>query len=265
MQSKDEIGFRLKNWSPSIGCAWASAGCDRCYARAMAERFRQEGRAGYELGFSYREIFERLSIPLKTKKASIFFLSAMSDIFYEGASLGFLEAVLEVIKKTPQHQYQLLTKRPLRMAEFFATRQVPKNLWLGVSVEDMNASWRVDVLRQIDCGLRWINCEPLIGSLANINLDKISWVRAGGENGALARVCEPFWISELALACEKKRVAFYFAGFGSAVKGAGELALLKSKLEFRHFQIQKATKSPTRQEYPHFCDPTSLFGDFSHF
>lgn len=138
----------------------------------------------------------------------------MSDIFHERASDEFLEALFRVISISSQHQFLVLTKRASKMKEFFKTREVPANAWLGVSVESDKFIHRADELREIKTKNRWINCEPLLGCVASLNLSGISWCRAGGESGARARECRSSWAYELALKCSTSGVPFYFAGFG---------------------------------------------------
>lgn len=246
MQKAKDMPYKFANFSPSIGCSLVSAGCDNCYARSIALRLKQRGNAEYANGFSYKELWHRLEQPLKVKKPTIFFLSAMSDIFFERASNEFLDALFDVIRRTPHHQYQLLTKRANRMARYFDSHEVPLNLWLGVTVEVASSLWRMEQLKQINSTMRWICCEPLLEPLGDLNLNGIDWVVVGAESGARARMCEPKWVLDIKRQCDLKGVAFYFRGWGDSGGSKKPLAKLLEPIEdFRY--------------YPDFKDMTRLF------
>ncbi|BCX79075.1 DUF5131 family protein [Campylobacter sp. 19-13652] len=246
MQKAKDLPYKFANFSPSIGCVPISLGCAHCYARTIALRLKKRGNAEYKDGFSYKELWHRLEQPLLVKRPTIFFMSAMSDLFFESASEGFLDALFDVIRRTPHHQYQLLTKRPERMQQYFSTHKAPLNLWLGVTVEVATSKWRMEILRQIECAMRWICCEPLLSSLGDLNLNGIDWVVAGAESGYGARACEPEWMLEIKRQCDAQGVAFYFRGWGdSGADKKPKARLLEPIDEFRF--------------YPFFKDATSLF------
>lgn len=130
-----KIEWTEATWNPSTGCNKVTAGCKHCYAETMAKRLKAMGASGYENGFEFTLMPERLEIPYKIKRPTKFFVNSMSDLFHEKMPFDFLDSVFEVIRKTPQHSYQILTKRELIMEDYFSTRKVPDNVWLGVTVE----------------------------------------------------------------------------------------------------------------------------------
>src|SRR5690554_3152564 len=133
MSSYSEIEWTEQTWNPVTGCTKVSPGCKHCYAEVMAQRLQAMGAPGYEDGFALRLMPERLQQPLKRKKPTTFFVNSMSDLFHEGVPDSYIEKVMNVIRQTPQHTYQILTKRAERLPVFFRARKVPDNVWLGVS------------------------------------------------------------------------------------------------------------------------------------
>ena len=139
----------------------------------------------------------------------------MSDLFQENVPFVFIDQVLKTIRETPQHRYQLLTKRSERMAEYFATRDVPANVWLGVTVECQATRLRIDVLRNVPATIRFISCEPLIEDLGKLNLSGIDWVIVGGESGPNARPMKEEWVLNIKRQVEAEGAAFFFKQWGT--------------------------------------------------
>src|SRR5262245_1261537 len=133
MSAKSNIEWTESTWNPVTGCTKVSPGCKHCYAEAMAERLQAMGAPGYENGFKLQLHPSRLILPLKRKKPTVYFVNSMSDLFHEGIPIDYLDQIFGVIRQTPQHTYQLLTKRPEKAEEYFRQREVPANAWLGVS------------------------------------------------------------------------------------------------------------------------------------
>lgn len=210
-----KLNFAFKTWNPTIGCSKVSAGCLHCYAEAFATRLQRLGSEIYKDGFKFKMLPERLNEPLANKKPTIYFVNSMSDLFCEQISLEFLDAIMQVITRSPRHQYQILTKRTARMHEYFCTRPVPPNAWLGTTVEHEHTAGRIELLRSIDAPIRWLSCEPLLSDLSRLNLRSIDWLVAGGESGANARAAKPEWITSLRDSCERQGVAFYFHQWGA--------------------------------------------------
>ncbi len=173
------------------------------------------GTPGYENGFALRLIEERLSDPMKRKKATIYFVNSMSDLFHEKVPSEYIDRVMDVISQTPQHSYQILTKRAARMARYFKTRAVPSNAWLGVSVENRRHGVpRIDHLRKVDAKIRFLSVEPLLEDVGDLDLSNIHWVIVGGESGAKARPMKPEWADAVRIQCAEQDVAFFFKQWG---------------------------------------------------
>lgn len=145
-----KIKWTEATWNPSIGCDKISSGCKNCYAEVMAKRLRAMRAPDYENGFKFKILPERLNAPLKIRKPTKFFVNSMSDLFHEEMPYDFLDKVFDTISRTPQHTYQILTKREENLAEYFQNRVVPSNVWLGVTVESASQKKRIGFLRNID-------------------------------------------------------------------------------------------------------------------
>lgn len=217
MATQSKIEWTEQTWNPVTGCTKVSPGCKHCYAEVMAKRLQAMGTPGYEEGFSKVSLMEdRLDQPLMRKKATMYFVNSMSDLFHERVPFSFIDKVMGTIDKTPQHVYQILTKRAGRMREYFETRSVPDNAWLGVSVEDKKYGRpRIAELQTIRAKTRFLSIEPLLEDLGQIRLRGIHWVIVGGESGQKARPMEKDWVIRLRDQCDAKGVDFFFKQWGS--------------------------------------------------
>ena len=215
MATTSKIEWTEQTWNPTTGCTKISPGCAHCYAETMAFRLQAMGANGYENAFKLRVIPERLNDPLKRKKPTVYFVNSMSDVFHEGVPFEYIDLIFETIAKTPHHTYQILTKRADRMAEYFASRNVPQNAWLGVSVEDKKYGVpRIDYLRKVNSHIRFLSVEPLLEDVGELNLKDIHWVIVGGESGGKARPMKPEWAESIRDQCEEAGVAFFFKQWG---------------------------------------------------
>ena len=161
-----KIEWTEKTWNPSAGCTKVSSGCKNCYAETMAKRLQGSGVVGYENGFKFNTVPSRLNDPLKRKKPTVYFVNSMSDIFHEDMPEDYLDRIFDVIKNTPQHTYQILTKRADRMLQYLSVRAIPKNIWLGVSVENRKEGLpRIDKLRNLKASVLFLSVEPLLEDL----------------------------------------------------------------------------------------------------
>ena len=184
MSARSKIEWTEHSWNPVTGCTKLSAGCKHCYAEVLAKRLKAMRTPGYENGFKLALHPERLNDPLKRKKPTVFFVNSMSDLFHEKIPYSFIDSVFETIYRTTDHRYQVLTKRPDIMLDYFATRSIPDNAWLGTSVENKKHGLpRVPLLRKIDAKIRFLSIEPLLEDLGEFNLSDMSWVIVGGEFG----------------------------------------------------------------------------------
>ncbi len=211
-----KIEWTEQTWNPSAGCTKISAGCKNCYAEIMANRLQAMNVEGYENGFQFNTVPSRLNEPLKKKKPTIFFVNSMSDIFHEQMPNEYLDKIFNVIKNTPQHTYQVLTKRAERMFEYLSKREIPKNIWLGVTVENKKDGLpRIDKLRKLNATVLFLSIEPLLEDLEKINLENIDWVIVGGESGTRARPMDENWVLNIKNQCEDNDIAFFFKQWGT--------------------------------------------------
>lgn len=216
MSTKSNIEWTEFTWNPATGCTKISPGCKHCYAEVMAERLQAMGAPGYENGFKLQLHPDRLTQPLKRKKPTTYFVNSMSDLFHEDIPFEYLDQVFDIIRQTPHHTYQILTKRPEKAAEYFQQRIVPSNAWLGVSVEDKKYGLpRIDILRRVDAATRFLSVEPLLEDLGMFDLTGIYWVIVGGESGTKARPMKPEWVEGIASQCIAAGTAFFFKQWGA--------------------------------------------------
>ncbi|WEF25824.1 DUF5131 family protein [Paracoccus sp. S3-43] len=226
--SETAIEWTDSTWNPVAGCTIMSAGCTNCYAMQMARRLEAMGvdkYTGLTRQSGSRTIWngkiiedERaLDIPLRWKKPRKVFVNSMSDLFHSDVSPSFVSKVWDVMAQTPHHSYQILTKRPDRMAEFAALdgfRTLP-NVWLGTSVENAAVLHRIESLREVSAAIRFISFEPLIGPVGDVDLSGIDWAIVGGESGPKARPILEGWIDEVHDACRRSGTAFFFKQWGT--------------------------------------------------
>lgn len=210
-----DIEWTEQTWNPITGCTKVSPGCKHCYAEVMAKRLQAMGVRGYENGFQLSLMPDRLRQPLKRKKPTTYFVNSMSDLFHEAVPDQYIIDILDVMWETPQHTYQVLTKRAERMTAFCTGITLPPNLWLGVSVEDKKYGVpRIDALKAVDASVLFLSAEPLLEDLGKLDLDGINWVIVGGESGKGARPMQPEWADNIRLQCEDQGVAFFFKQWG---------------------------------------------------
>lgn len=215
MATQSTIEWTEQSWNPTTGCTKVSPGCKNCYAEVMARRLHAMGTPGYENEFNLTVHENRLSQPLLRKKPTVYFVNSMSDLFHEDVTDEFLDKVLAVIENTPQHTYQILTKRADRLPVYFKNRKCPDNVWLGVSVEDRKYGVpRIDYLRQVNAKIRFLSVEPLLEDVGRMDLTGIQWVIVGGESGHKARPMKPEWVIKIQQQCEESDVAFFFKQWG---------------------------------------------------
>lgn len=215
MTTQSTIEWTEQTWNPVTGCTKISPGCKHCYAETMARRLKAMGVHGYENGFDLTLLPDRLRQPLERRKPTIYFVNSMSDLFHEEIPDAYIRKVFDIIKQTPQHTYQILTKRAHRLSEFFNTYEAPQNAWLGVSVEDKKYGIpRIEALRNVPVRIRFLSVEPLLEDLGLIDLQEIQWVIVGGESGPMARPMKQDWVLNIKRQCEQQNVAFFFKQWG---------------------------------------------------
>lgn len=223
MSDGSAIEWTEATWNPTTGCDRVSAGCDHCYAMTLSKRLKAMGASKYQNdgdprtsgpGFGVTIHPAALSVPYRWTEPRLVFVNSMSDLFHAKVPIGFVRDVLAVIADTPQHTYQLLTKRSRRLRNVAGRLDWPDNLWVGVSVENADALHRVDDLRQVPAAVRFLSCEPLLGPLAGLDLTNIGWVIAGGESGPGHRPVDEAWVRGIRDACVAAEVPFFFKQWG---------------------------------------------------
>lgn len=230
MADKSTIEWTEATWNPTTGCDRISSGCDNCYALTLAKRLKAMGSAKYQNdgdprtsgpGFGVTLHGDVLDVPLRWREPRTVFVNSMSDLFHARVPLDYVRRVFDVMAATPRHTYQVLTKRASRLARLAPQLAWPANVWMGVSVESTGELHRVDSLRTVPAAVRFVSAEPLLGSLAGIDLDGIHWLIAGGESGPRARPVQPGWVRELRDHCVQSETAFFFKQWGGRTPKAG--------------------------------------------
>jgi protein gp37 len=237
MGQKSKIEWTDATWNPTTGCTKISVGCDNCYAYALAngrllEAYRRrlpviQSPENIEDPFSVRVWPERLREPAKWKDPRMIFVNSMSDLFHVDVPEAFVRQIFEVMLSADHHIYQVLTKRPARMVRFFRrnralfpTGEVPEHIWMGTSVENQEAAYRVDHLRSLPARVRFLSCEPLLGPLS-LDLTGIHWVIGGGESGIGYRKCNADHARLLREQCVGAGVPFFWKQWGGRTPKAG--------------------------------------------
>ena len=223
MGTRSRIEWTEMTWNPVTGCDRVSPGCDHCYALTMARRLKAMGAPGYQNdgnpvtsgpGFQLTMHPKLLDQPTTWSGSRMVFVNSMSDLFHAHVTLDFIRDVFDVIRETPQHTYQVLTKRSLRLKRLADKLDWPANVWMGVSVEDADHLARIDHLREVPAAVRFLSCEPLLGPLDGLDLEGIGWVIAGGESGAGHRPLDVEWVRDIRDNCNCAGVPFFFKQWG---------------------------------------------------
>ena len=237
MANRTGIEWTNVTWNPVTGCTQVSAGCDNCYALTLSHRLlkshytkqapQNDSPENRLDPFAVRLWPDRLPDPYAWKGRQRVFVNSMGDLFHVDVPEAFVRAVFEVMLNLPQHTFQVLTKRPSRMARFvqrneglFVGGVVPPHIWLGTSIEDSRVAYRADHLRRVSAAVRFLSCEPLIGPVT-VDLSGINWVIAGGESGLHFRPLDLEWVRQLRDDCRRHRVAFFFKQVGGRTPKAG--------------------------------------------
>lgn len=227
--AESAIEWTEVTWNPSTGCDRTSPGCDNCYALTLAKRLQAMGQPKYQNdgdprtsgpGFALTLHPDVVNAPRRWTGSRTVFVNSMSDLFHERVPLGFIQDVFEVMAETPQHQYQVLTKRAKRLATIAHELPWPSNVWMGVSVENQRYAFRLDHLREVPAAIRFVSAEPLLGPL-DLDLGGMDWLIVGGESGQRARPIDAEWVRALRDAATEAHVAFFFKQWGGRTPKAG--------------------------------------------
>jgi protein gp37 len=224
------IEWTEATWNPTTGCDRMSSGCDHCYALTLAKRLKAMGSAKYQTdgdprtsgpGFGVALHPTVLDVPRRWREPRLVFVNSMSDLFHARVPLAFVLQVVEIMRETPQHTYQLLTKRARRLRRLSEHIDWPANVWVGTSVESEEELHRVSDLGHVDVAVRFLSLEPLLGALPGLDLSGVAWVIVGGESGPHARPVDPAWVRELRDLAIAERVPFFFKQWGGRTPKTG--------------------------------------------
>ena len=237
MRTRSAIEWTDSTWNPVTGCTPVSAGCDNCYAQALAQVRLRDGylrrlpviqnQNNLEDPFAVRLWPERMSQPQQWRNPRMIFVNSMSDLFHVDIPEHYVREIFKVMLQVDRHIYQVLTKRPgralrfyARNADLFAHGPIPPHIWIGATVENQDTAFRVDQLRQIPAAVRFLSCEPLL-SKVELDLAGIHWVIVGGESGPEFRPMEPEWVKNVHEQCRRANVPFFFKQWGGRTPKAG--------------------------------------------
>jgi protein gp37 len=218
MATKSTIEWTEMTWNPVTGCSKVSEGCRHCYAERMALRLRAMGNRRYVNGFEVTLHDDLVDLPRTYRQPRVIFVNSMSDLFHEDVPEEFIARVFDTMVACPQHTFQVLTKRSRRLKEMGSRLPWPKNVWIGVSVEDARVLGRIEDLREVPAAVRFLSCEPLLGPMEDLDLKGIGWVIVGGESGPGARPMKSEWVESILKQCKKAKVAFFFKQWGGTRK-----------------------------------------------
>ena len=205
-------------WNPVTGCTKISPGCKHCYAERMAKRLKMMGQTNYRNGFEITLQPHMLELPLKWKTPKRIFVNSMSDLFHTDVPFSYIEKVFDIMRQAHWHQYQVLTKRSERLLELSSQLECAPQIWMGVSVENIDFLRRIDDLRKTDAHVKFLSLEPLLGPLHKLNLGGIDWAIVGGESGPGARPIDGAWVTDIRDQCVRAGVAFFFKQWGGVQK-----------------------------------------------
>ena len=213
-----KIEWTDATWNPVTGCNKISPGCKHCYAERLSKRLKATGMAKYRNGFAVTLHPDTLDIPLRWRKPRSIFVNSMSDLFHVDVPDEFIAQVFDVMTRAHWHRYQILTKRPERVAKLNSKLPWPSQIWMGASIESQDYIQRIDWLRETDAAIKFLSLEPLLGPLPNLDLDGIDWVIVGGESGPGARPMQSDWARDIRDQCQAAGVLFHFKQWGGVFK-----------------------------------------------
>jgi protein gp37 len=224
MGTKSNIEWTQATWNPVTGCTKISPGCKHCYAERMALRLKAMGQPNYANGFKLTLQPSSLTLPLRWKKPSTIFVNSMSDLFHEDVPETFIIDTFGIMVRAHWHRFQILTKRSDRLERIHWRLPWPPNIWMGVSVESDDYTFRIDHLRASQAAVKFLSLEPLLGPLPRLNLNGIDWAIVGGESGPGARPMPEPWVVDIRNQCQRAGVPFFFKQWGGVnKKRAGRL------------------------------------------
>lgn len=234
MSLKTSIEWTEHSWNPITGCDKISEGCKNCYAEKLSNRLYAMGQPKYQNKFHLTLHENSINEPLRWKKPSKIFVCSMSDIFHKDVPFDFIDKIFNTMEQANWHIFQVLTKRSDRLLEYSKRKIVwPKNVWAGVTVENDKNVYRINNLLQVNCNIRFISFEPLLGDIPYIDLNGIQWVICGGESGTNARPMDVTWARHIRDMVKQQNIPFFFKQWGGINKQkTGKLLDGQEWLEF---------------------------------
>ncbi len=218
MAVNSSIEWTEATWNPVTGCNKISQGCKNCYAERLAKRLKAMGLRNYANGFDLTLQPHMLELPLRWRKPQTIFVNSMSDLFHKDVPLEYIQKVFDVMNRAHWHRFQVLTKRAERLEEVAPFLAWGENIWMGVSVENLDVAFRIDHLRRTPAKVKFLSLEPLIGALPGLNLTGIDWAIVGGESGPGSRPMDENWVTDIRDQCLNAGVAFFFKQWGGVNK-----------------------------------------------
>lgn len=218
MGAKSAIEWTEATWNPVTGCTKISPGCDNCYAERLSLRLQAMRQPNYVNGFRLTLQERMLELPLRWKTPQVIFVNSMSDLFHKDVPTDYIQRVFDVMRRAHWHRFQVLTKRAQRLSRLSREIDWPPNVWMGVSVESSEYTFRIDYLRETRAAVKFLSLEPLLGPLPALNLQDIDWAIVGGESGPGARVMHAEWVISIRDQCLKANVPFFFKQWGGTNK-----------------------------------------------
>jgi protein gp37 len=218
MGANSSIEWTESTWNPVTGCTKVSPGCKHCYAERIADRLQAMGQRNYRNGFKLTLQPHMLNLPLQWRKPQRIFVNSMSDLFHKDVPVSYLLQVFEVMRRAYWHKFQVLTKRSDNLSELDPLIAWPANVWMGVSVEDEEYTWRIQDLKKSGARTKFLSIEPLLGPIVALDLSGIDWVIVGGESGPGARPIQRKWVVDIRRQCRQAGVPFFFKQWGGVNK-----------------------------------------------
>ena len=248
MATKSSIEWTEATWNPVTGCTKISPGCKHCYAERMSLRLRAMGQRNYVNGFKLTLHERMLEKPLSWRKPQLIFVNSMSDLFHDDVPVDFILEVFDVMQRASWHQFQVLTKRSQRLLDLNSQIEWPDNVWMGVSVENQDYTFRIDHLRKINAVTKFLSLEPLLGPLSGLNLNGINWVIVGGESGPGARPMREDWVIQIRDQCNVADVPLFVKQMGESwaqinkarSKKGGNMSEWPTDLQIRDYPLSVA-------------------------
>jgi protein gp37 len=220
MAQESVIEWTDATWNPVTGCTKVSPGCKFCYAQRMANRLHAMGNPRYVNNFATTLQEDVVDAPLRWRRPRRIFVNSMSDLFHERVPHAFILRVFETMQAAKWHTFQILTKRSERLASLAPSLPWPSNVWMGVSVENSDYTYRVMDLSTVPAAVRFLSVEPLLGAIPRLPLKGVDWVIVGGESGPKSRPCDAAWVRAIRDRCVSAGVAFFFKLWGGKRKKA---------------------------------------------